>query len=97
MFFKSKSLLAALMAHQLGPGLGGGAAGRIAPYHGLLYTNHALSFVPALVEADLATERKTDMQSRAPTRRKTIWGWALYDSGNSAFFTVIVTFVYAAF
>ena len=37
------------------------------------------------------------MQSRAPTRRKTIWGWALYDFGNSAFFTVIVTFVCAAF
>ena len=37
------------------------------------------------------------MQSRAPTRRKTIWGWALYDFGNSAFFTVIVTFVYATF
>ena len=42
------------------------------------------------------------MQSRAPTSRNTIWGWALYDadnsdSDNSAFFTVIVTFVYAAF
>jgi UMF1 family MFS transporter len=31
------------------------------------------------------------------TTRKTIWGWALYDFGNSAFFTVIVTFVYGAF
>ena len=31
------------------------------------------------------------------TTKKTIWGWALYDFGNSAFFTVIVTFVYAAF
>ncbi len=37
------------------------------------------------------------MHSRAPTRRKAIWGWAHYDFGNSAFFTVIVTFVYAAF
>jgi len=62
-----------------------------------LFTDHALSSAPALVEAGLVTERKTDMQSRAPTSRKTIWGWALYDFGNSAFFTVIVTFVYAAF
>ena len=40
--------------------------------------------------------------SRSPngtssTSRKTIWGWALYDFGNSAFFTVIVTFLYGAF
>ena len=31
------------------------------------------------------------------TTKKTIWGWALYDFSNSAFFTVIVTFVYAVF
>ena len=31
------------------------------------------------------------------TTKKTIWGWALYDFGNSAFFTVIVTFVYGTF
>ena len=32
------------------------------------------------------------MKAQAPTSKKTIWGWALYDFGNSAFFTVIVTF-----
>ena len=37
------------------------------------------------------------MKAQAPTSKKTIWGWALYDFGNSAFFTVIVTFLYAAF
>ena len=37
------------------------------------------------------------MKAQAPTSKKTIWGWALYDFGNSAFFTVIVTFVYGAF
>ncbi len=52
---------------------------------------------PPSSRRSLQPKRKTDMQSRAPTRRKTIWGWALYDSDNSAFFTVIVTFVYAAF
>jgi MFS-type transporter involved in bile tolerance (Atg22 family) len=26
----------------------------------------------------------------ASTDRKAVWGWALYDFGNSAFFTVIV-------
>ena len=31
------------------------------------------------------------------TTRKTIWGWALYDFGNSAFFTVIVSFTYGVF
>ncbi len=31
------------------------------------------------------------------TTKKTIWGWALYDFGNSAFFTVILSFVYAVF
>ncbi len=35
------------------------------------------------------------MKAQAPTSKKTIWGWALYDFGNSAFFTVIVTFLYA--
>ncbi len=28
--------------------------------------------------------------------RKAIWGWALYDFGNSAFTTLIVTFIYSA-
>ena len=28
------------------------------------------------------------------TSRKSIWGWALYDFGNSAFTTLIVTFIY---
>ena len=29
--------------------------------------------------------------------RKAVWGWALYDFGNSAFTTLIVTFIYAVF
>jgi UMF1 family MFS transporter len=33
----------------------------------------------------------------ASTDRKAVWGWALYDFGNSAFFTVIVTFTYGVF
>ena len=37
------------------------------------------------------------MGSRASTGNKAIWGWALYDFGNSAFFTVIVTFTYGVF
>ena len=37
------------------------------------------------------------MESRAPTGKKAIWGWALYDFGNSAFTTLIVTFIYAVF
>ena len=31
------------------------------------------------------------------TAKKTVWAWALYDFGNSAFFTVIVTFTYGVF
>ena len=34
---------------------------------------------------------------KASSRKKAIWGWALYDFGNSAFFTVIVTFLYGPF
>ena len=37
------------------------------------------------------------MESRAPTGKKAVWGWALYDFGNSAFTTLIVTFIYAVF
>ena len=33
----------------------------------------------------------------ASAGRKAVWGWALYDFGNSAFFTVIVTFTYGVF
>ena len=29
--------------------------------------------------------------------KKTVWGWALYDFGNSAFTTLIVTFIYSVF
>ncbi len=29
--------------------------------------------------------------------KKAVWGWALYDFGNSAFFTVVLTFNYALF
>ena len=34
---------------------------------------------------------------KASTGKKAIWGWALYDFGNSAFTTLIVTFIYAVF
>ncbi len=37
------------------------------------------------------------MGSRASTGNKAIWGWALYDFGNSAFTTLIVTFIYSVF
>ena len=37
------------------------------------------------------------MNSRASTGKKAIWGWALYDFGNSAFTTLIVTFIYSVF
>ncbi|WP_243664276.1 hypothetical protein [Rhodothermus marinus] len=30
-------------------------------------------------------------------RPRTIWAWALYDFANSAFTTLVVTFVYAAY
>ncbi len=36
----------------------------------------------------------TDASDRSP---KTVWAWALYDFANSAFTTLIVTFVYATF
>ncbi len=32
-----------------------------------------------------------------PSRRRQIWSWALYDFANSAYTTLIVTFVYAVF
>ncbi|HUF62492.1 MAG TPA: MFS transporter [Verrucomicrobiales bacterium] len=32
-----------------------------------------------------------------PTRRRQIWSWAFYDFANSAYTTLIVTFVYAVF
>ncbi len=34
---------------------------------------------------------------RLPYAKKTVWAWALYDFANSAFTTLIVTFVYATF
>lgn len=34
---------------------------------------------------------------RKPAGRKAVWGWALYDFGNSAFTTLIVTFIYSFF
>ena len=37
------------------------------------------------------------MELRASTGKKAVCGWALYDFGNSAFFTVIVTFLYGVF
>jgi UMF1 family MFS transporter len=32
-----------------------------------------------------------------PRGSKSVWGWALYDFGNSAFTTLIVTFIYSVF
>ena len=37
------------------------------------------------------------MQKDTPTTRSPIWAWATYDFANSAFTTLVVTFVYAAF
>ena len=37
------------------------------------------------------------LQESASRGRKSIWGWALYDFGNSAFTTLIVTFIYSVF
>ena len=36
-------------------------------------------------------------RARAPYSAKTVWAWALYDFANSAFTTLIVTFVYATY
>lgn len=33
----------------------------------------------------------------APERKKAIWGWCLYDWANSAFTTLVVTFIYSAY
>ena len=49
------------------------------------------------MQADPLVEGHTDMNSRASTGKKAIWGWALYDFGNSAFTTLIVTFIYSVF
>ena len=38
-----------------------------------------------------------ELQESASRGRKSIWGWALYDFGNSAFTTLIVTFIYSVF
>ena len=35
--------------------------------------------------------------NRMPTNRRTIFAWCLYDFANSAFTTLVVTFIYAAF
>ncbi|HEX7082141.1 MAG TPA: MFS transporter [Gammaproteobacteria bacterium] len=37
------------------------------------------------------------MTQRSPARRREVWSWALYDFANSAFTTLVVTFVYATF
>lgn len=37
------------------------------------------------------------MKKDSPTSRSPIWAWATYDFANSAFTTLVVTFVYAAF
>ena len=43
----------------------------------------------------MATATRADEGLRNPADRKAIWGWALYDFGNSAFTTLIVTFIYS--
>ena len=35
--------------------------------------------------------------AQTPGRRRTIWSWCLYDWANSAFTTLVVTFVYSAY
>ena len=37
------------------------------------------------------------MKKDSPTSRSPVWAWATYDFANSAFTTLVVTFVYAAF
>lgn len=39
----------------------------------------------------------TRMISKAKASSKTIWSWALYDFANSAFTTLVVTFIYATY
>ncbi len=85
------------LAHQLGPRVGRGAAARIALYHTLSFTDHALSSAPSLVGTEPVTKRNADMELRARTGKKTVWGWALYEFGSSAFFAVIVSFTYGVF
>ena len=41
-----------------------------------------------------ATDRFVETPAYRP---RTIWAWALYDFANSAFTTLVVTFVYAAY
>ena len=77
--------------------MGRGAAAGITPYHALLFTDYALSSAPALVGTEPVTKRNADMELRARTGKKTVRGWALYDFGSSAFFTVIVSFTYGVF
>lgn len=38
-----------------------------------------------------------DNDARSPTSRLGLWSWALYDWANSAFHTIILTFVFAAY
>ena len=33
----------------------------------------------------------------APENKRALWSWALYDWANSAFFTIILTFVFAQY
>lgn len=36
-------------------------------------------------------------ESKSPVSGRTVWSWCLYDFGNSAFTTLIVTFIYATY
>ncbi len=40
---------------------------------------------------------RADDGAQHPANKKAVWGWALYDFGNSAFTTLIVTFIYSFF
>ena len=42
-------------------------------------------------------EASSPVDPRSSPDKKAIWGWALYDFGNSAFTTLIVTFIYSFF
>ena len=45
----------------------------------------------------METDTRAHEGAQNQAGRKAIWGWALYDFGNSAFTTLIVTFIYSFF
>jgi UMF1 family MFS transporter len=43
------------------------------------------------------TMSKSPVRTTPSSRRRAIWGWAIYDFANSAYTTLIVTFIYAVY